>query len=136
MGPAITQFDEETTGQSWYSRSALWHQQNIQPVHKPSLFRRPTRVPLILAGHGVSLRIDHGALFVKGGRTHHPQKVEEYRFFPGAKNLPSRIVILDGSGSLTFEVIDWLMVQAIPLIRIDWRGEVVTVIGKGCVVSP
>jgi CRISPR-associated endonuclease Cas1 len=37
--------------------------------------------------------------------------------------------MLDGSGSLSFDVLAWLSEQCIPLMRIDWRGEVVSVIG-------
>ena len=37
--------------------------------------------------------------------------------------------MLDGSGSISFDVLDWLAEQDIPLIRISWTGEVVTVLG-------
>ncbi len=42
------------------------------------------------------------------GFTHYPQALRESRFFPRASNLPSRIVVLDGSGSLPFDGMDWL----------------------------
>jgi len=45
--------------------------------------------------------------------------------------LPSRIIVLDGSGSLSFDVLSWLSEQNVPLVRINWRGEVVTVSGPG-----
>jgi hypothetical protein len=76
----------------------------------------------------MGLRIDNGTLVVRDGFTHYPQALRERRFFPGASNLPPRIVVLDGSGSLSFDVMDWLAEQRIPLIRIDWRGNVVTVL--------
>jgi CRISPR-associated endonuclease Cas1 len=76
------------------------------------------------------LRVDRGALLVKGGFTHFPQKAEEFRFFPGDRLMPSRIVVLDGDGSLTFDVLDWLTEQNVPLIRLDWRGNVTTVISS------
>ncbi len=37
--------------------------------------------------------------------------------------------MLDGNGSLSFDVVSWLAEQRVPLIRIDWRGEVASVIG-------
>lgn len=37
--------------------------------------------------------------------------------------------MLDGSGSLSFDVITWLSEQGVPLIKLDYRGEVVSVIG-------
>jgi CRISPR-associated endonuclease Cas1 len=79
---------------------------------------------LVLTGHGMHLRIDSGALVVRSGFTHYPQAGREWRFFPGDPELPSRIVVLDGSGSLSFDVLDWLAGQKLPLIRIDWRGTV------------
>jgi CRISPR-associated protein Cas1 len=41
--------------------------------------------------------------------------------------LPLRIVMLDGSGSITFDVLTWLNEQKVPLVKIDWAGNVVTV---------
>jgi hypothetical protein len=72
------------------------------------------------------LRADHGALVVRNGFTHYPQRVEEHHYFRGDRTLPSRIIVLDGSGSLSFDVLSWLSEQRVPLIRINWRGEVVT----------
>jgi CRISP-associated protein Cas1 len=77
------------------------------------------------------LRVHHGALVVRKGFTHYPQHAEEHRFFRGDRNLPSRIIVLDGSGSLSFDVLSWLSEQGVPLIRINWRGEVVTALGPG-----
>jgi CRISP-associated protein Cas1 len=120
----------QTIGQAWLSRTAFWHTQNHWTKDSDRRFRRPDRTPLILSGHGVSLRVDNGTFFIRGGRTHYPQKVEEYRFFPGARDLPSRIIILDCSGAITFDVLDWLSLQGVPLIRVNWKAEVVTVLGS------
>ena len=81
-------------------------------------------------------RVDHGALLVRDGFTHYPQAVREHRFFKGARDLPSRIVVLDGNGSLSFDVLSWLAEQQIPLIKIDWRGEVITVANSGYASDP
>ncbi len=91
---------------------------------------------MVLTGHGLSLRVDHGALLIRNGFTHYPQQVTEQRFFPGDRNLPSRIIVLDGSGSLSFDVLSWLSEQSAPLIRINWRGEVTTVLGHGNAIDP
>jgi CRISPR-associated protein Cas1 len=37
--------------------------------------------------------------------------------------------MLDGSGSLSFDVVSWLSDQAVPLIRLDYQGEIASVIG-------
>jgi CRISP-associated protein Cas1 len=84
---------------------------------------------LILCGHGVSLRVEGGTLLIKNGFTHYPQQREEYRYFQGDLDRPARIIVLDGSGSISFDVLDWLAEQDIPLIRVSWTGEAVTVIG-------
>ena len=75
--------------------------------------------------------MDHGALVVRNGFTHYPQRAEEHRFFRGDRTLPSRIIVIDGSGTLSFDVLSWLSEQNIPLIRINWRGDVVTALGAG-----
>lgn len=59
--------------------------------------------------------------------THYPQKQETYRFFKGEPAIADRIIILDGSGSVSFDVLTWLAEQDVSLIRINWRGEVVCV---------
>ena len=40
--------------------------------------------------------------------THYPQKQETYRFFKGELAIPPRIVMLDGNGSISFDVLAWL----------------------------
>lgn len=76
----------------------------------------------------MSLKIDRGALVVRNGFTHHPQANEPLRFFPGDLDNPERIVVLDGSGSLSFDVLSWLSEQGVSLIRINWKGEAVCVV--------
>ena len=75
------------------------------------------------------LRINHGTLEVRNGFTHYPQAPEEWRLFRGDFKLPSRIVLLDGSGAITLDVLAWLAEQNIPMIQLDWRGNVVAAIG-------
>jgi CRISPR-associated endonuclease Cas1 len=114
-------------GETWVERNEHWARIASKPARR--VHRSHAREPLILCGHGVSLRIDRGCLLVRDGLTHHPQERATYRFFRGDLTLPSRIVVLDGTGSLSFDVIAWLSEQAIPLVRIDWRGDVVSVVG-------
>jgi len=120
---------------AWAERCGDWLN---SPVRKrgPGRSPRQRHEPLVITGHGIGLRIDNGALVVRDGFTHYPQALKEWRFFPGAPNLPSRIVALDGSGSLSFHVMDWLAEQRIPLIRIDWRGNVVTVLSHAYGLDP
>jgi CRISPR-associated protein Cas1 len=53
---------------------------------------------------------------------------ETYRYFKGDADLPPRIIMLDGSGSIRFDVLTWLTEQKVPLVKIDWTGDAVTVI--------
>jgi CRISPR-associated endonuclease Cas1 len=92
---------------------------------------------LVLCGHGVSLRVDAGTLLIRNGFTHYPQKQQAYRFFKGGLDLPSRIVMMDGSGGMSFDVLEWLSEQDIPLVRIDWQGRVQSVLsGSGYSGNP
>ena len=128
--------EPEQDDQEWSERCSHWSRQSRSNGRKLAKRERP-REPLTLAGHGVSLKIDAGTLLIRNGFTHYPQKQETYRYFKGGPNLPSRIIVLDGSGSITFDVLSWLAEQNIPLIRVDWAGEVVTAIsGCGLAVNP
>jgi CRISPR-associated protein Cas1 len=84
---------------------------------------------LILAGHGVSLRIRGGALEIQNGLTHFPHSREAHLLFRRDPDLPERIILLDGSGSISFDVLSWLAEQKISLIRINWKGDIVCVAG-------
>lgn len=113
---------------AWATRSELWRSR----VETASLRRTKRAKPqsaLILAGHGVLLRIHGGALEIQNGLTHYPQQRQTHLFFRGDADLPERIILLDGSGSVSFDVLSWLNEQKVSLIRIDWRGEMVCVAG-------
>jgi CRISPR-associated protein Cas1 len=112
----------------WAERSAYWQQQATWRPRHPHQ-KRKVRNPLVLGGHGVRLRIDRGSLLVQNGFTHYPQQREEWRFFPGHPDRPSRIVVVDGDGSITFDVLAWLSTQGIPLVQVNWRGESLVVAG-------
>jgi CRISPR-associated endonuclease Cas1 len=111
----------------WLLRCQNWSQRSKGRSRDKRLRRRPVSQPLILAGHGVSLKIEAGTLQIRNGFTHYPQKQETYRFFKGDADLPPRIIMLDGSGSITFDVLVWLNQQRVPLVKIDWTGNVTTV---------
>ena len=112
-------------GENWLSFSGA-----LSPARR---LRQRNSTPLILCGHGVSLRVEGGALAIRDGFTHYPQEQRTHRLFPGDLGLPPRIVLLDGSGTLSFDVLTWLAEQGIPLARVKWTGEVATVAGgAGC----
>lgn len=106
----------------WADRSEYWIAESAKPNRKRRVREHNTK-PLILTGHGTSLRIEGGSLLIKQGFTHYPQKAEQFRFFKGDLELPRMIVLLDGSGSITFDVLNWLGNQGIPLARIKWDGS-------------
>lgn len=120
----------------WADRSTHWEQRSAWRPRHPHQ-KRKVRNPLILGGHGVRLRIDRGSLLVQNGFTHYPQRREEWRFFPGHSDLPSRIVVVDADGSVTFDVLAWLSTQRVPLIQLNWQGEAIVVAGaQGYVADP
>ena len=113
---------------AWRERNEHWRAASDRP-RRYHAKRERRRDPLILCGHGVTLRIEHGALTVRNGFTHYPQEREIFRFFKGDLALPPCLIMLDGSGSLSFDVMSWLAEQGVQLFRIDWTGSVVSVIG-------
>jgi CRISPR-associated endonuclease Cas1 len=123
--------DDTTQGDdtAWADRCEYW---TGFPAEKKNRGRPPRHSdrPLILTGHGVRLRVDQGCLLVKSGFTHYPQAVEEYRFFPADRQKPARIIIIDGNGSISLDVLSWLTTHDIPLVRLDWRGNVATVLSN------
>src|SRR5215211_5269036 len=117
----------------WAARSEFWRSTSCIKQRRR---RERSDHALVLCGHGVSLRVEAGTLLIRNGFTHYPQQREEFRFFRGDLDRPARIILLDGSGSISFDVLDWLAEQDIPLIRISWTGEVVTVAAAGYSADP
>lgn len=115
-------FDKNTANE-WAERNTHWLIEANSNTPKRKRRERNAQ-PLILCGHGMSLRIEHGALVIRDGFTHYPQAQAIYRFFPGAREIPERILLLDGSGTLSFDVLSWLGEQGVALARIKWTGEV------------
>ena len=126
MSPEAGRFTEPSS--DWRSRAEFWTSNTARDaiVTKAT---RAARQPLILSGHGMHLRINHGSLEVRNGFTHYPQKSEIFRLFPGDRDMPSRIIMLGGSGSISLDVLSWLANQMVPLIQLDYRGNVIAAIG-------
>lgn len=110
----------------WAIRSESWLSE-IEKLQKPRRLRERNSNALILAGHGNLMRVEKGALVVKQGFTHYPQKQECRRYFKGDLDLPRIIMLLDGSGSLSFDVLSWLAEQSIALARIQSSGDIAIV---------
>lgn len=116
--------NQNTNQNDWSVRGDYWFKK-LNPIrqYKPRK-RRKTQKPLVLSGHGIRLKVEAGTLHITCGFTHYPQTKEQYRFFPGDSQLPSRLVILDGDGSITLDALEWLSGQGVPLVQIDWKGKV------------
>ena len=110
----------------WAIRSEFWHSEIAKSAPQRGK-RQRNPAPLILCGHGVSLRIENGALVIRDGFTHYPQQQARHRYFRGDLDLPSRILLLDGSGTLSFDVLSWLAEQDVALARVTWTGDVAIV---------
>ena len=119
--------DLSDEGSVWRKRCEHWLVQG-DPPNKPRGRRERNGEPLILCGHGSSLRVDKHTLLIRDGRTHYPQKPDEIRFFKGDLALPPRIILLGGSGAISFDALSWLSDQKIPLIRISGNGNVVAAV--------
>ena len=111
----------------WAERSKYWLE-NIQE-HTPKKKRQEKqKTPLILTGHGISLKIDKNTLLIIDGHTHFPSDKTVRRFFKGDLTLPTRIVLVDGSGHVTLDTLDWLAEQKVTLIRLKWDGQPISTI--------
>jgi CRISP-associated protein Cas1 len=120
---------ESSTLPSWRVRSAFWLAETANQAVRKLRDREATS--LVLTGHGLALRVERGSLLIRDGNTHFPAKQQEWRFFPGALDVPPAIVVLDGSGDITLDAIDWLATQRIPLIRLRWNGRFSSVLTSG-----
>lgn len=130
MGNSATNKDNigfDNDGQAWADRCNYWLKKTA-PKSREFVARAGVRQPLILTGHGASLRVEKDSLLVQDGFTHFPQQRETWRFFPGDWRLPSRIVVVDVDGGLSFAALAWLSEHNVPLIQINWRGEVINVV--------
>ena len=125
---ASSDMDLNADDTQWATRSSMWHARVEKATARRTKRAKPAPA-LTLAGHGISLRIENGALTIQNGFTHYPQRREIIRYFPGDLSLPERIIIIDGSGSISFDVLSWLGEQKVSLIRIDWKGDIVCVAG-------
>ena len=111
----------------WTERSRFWLQQTVQ-LGRSRALRERQRKPIILNGDGVQMRIEKGTLHIRNGFTHYPQEQEAFRFFRGDLELPTRIVAVDCSGSLSFDTLAWLAEQGVALICLDWKGDAFSVL--------
>lgn len=119
--------DIQEIADDWAAQSAGWLAQF--DAAKPTRKRREQeKSSLILTGHGLSIRVEKGTLLIRDGNTHYPAKNRTFRFFRGGIENPPRIILIDGSGEITLDAIDWLSEQDISLIRIKWNGALSSVI--------
>src|SRR5271155_279835 len=72
--------DAQDDDSDWMERSRHWDQSRTAEIDR-RLKRRRLQNPLILAGQGVSLRVEAATLLIRNGFTHYPQKQEIYRYF-------------------------------------------------------
>lgn len=110
----------------WLERSRYWLAEYEASLSKRKRRERP-KEPLVLVGHGLNIKVDKGRLVIRDGATHFPNEPREFAFFKGSLELPLRIVVIDGSGSITLDAIDWLQDQNVPLIRIRFDGSQISV---------
>ena len=124
----VSQF-EKAEDFDWASRSRFWLEQSSLKV--PRRRRERESNPLILNGHGLSIRVHRGTLVIRDGNTHYPAEQREWRFFNGSLDIPPVIVVIDGSGEITLDAIDWLAAQDVSLIRLRWNGQFMSLVTAG-----
>ncbi|MEM7005225.1 MAG: CRISPR-associated endonuclease Cas1 [Pseudomonadota bacterium] len=127
----------------WLKRSEYWAAKAAKFEPKPTEVEPRIKYPskrnrsLVLAGHGAGIQIKNNALVVKNGFSHWPQEQQIWTYYPADPKLPDRIVMIDGSGTMSFAAMDWLKTQGVAFIRIDWRGQSQLMLGgSGSVTDP
>ena len=91
---------------SWADRCSYWlSAASMTPARRR---REREQYALVLTGQGLRIYVNRGCLCVRDGNTHFPADKREYRFFNGALDIPPAIVVIDGSGEITLDAIDWL----------------------------
>jgi hypothetical protein len=73
--PTPADMELEENDIAWAARSGMW-QRRVAKASARRTKRAKAQPALILAGHGVSLRVENGALTIQNGFTHYPQKRE------------------------------------------------------------
>ena len=106
----------------WTIRSRYWSARH-PAVSITRKRRQRCSNPLVLVGYGLSINVEKGRLVVQDGATHFPSKPAKHAFFKGSLELPPRIVIVDGAGSVSLDALDWIAEQNIPLTRIRYDGS-------------
>jgi len=120
--------ESQDQGDEWSERCGYW--MRAFKAGEPKRKRREREImPLVLVGHGLSIHVDGSSLLIRDGHTHYPAARREFRFFKGGLDLPPRIVIVDGSGNISLDALDWLVEQNIPLVRLRWDGHIIAFTG-------
>jgi len=64
-------------------------------------------------------------LLIRDGNTQFPSERREWLFFNGALDILPALVVVDGSGEIKIDAIDWLATQRVPSIRLRWTDALV-----------
>ena len=86
---------------------------------QPSTTRRRRSHPLIVAGYGVRVRVDHGQLVVSDGIGDQRREVA----YPRVGGNIGRVVVLAQDGSVTLAAVRWLAGLGIPYLQLDRDGK-------------
>jgi CRISPR-associated protein Cas1 len=126
--PADMKFEEDDS--AWATRSGMW-QSRVAKASARRTKRAKAHPALIIAGHGVSLRVENGALTIQNGFTHYPAEPRNNPLFPRRRRTAGAHYFIGrlSSGSISFDVLSWLAEQKVSFIRIDWKGDIVCVAG-------
>jgi hypothetical protein len=84
--PANMEFEKDDIAGA--TRSGMW-QSRVAKASTRRTERAKAQPALILAGHGVSLRVENCALTIQNGFTHYPQKREIIRYFRETSHSPN-----------------------------------------------
>lgn len=99
----------------------LYGQSQERYQEKSARKEKSSQTQIILCGHGISLKVERGALYVKDGFCYDGQKPMSHILYKGMHTI-THIHILASNGNLTIDALNWCQSQSITVSIIDYDG--------------
>ena len=83
---------------------------------------KSSQAQIILCGHGIGLKVERGALYVKDGFCYEGQKPLTHILYKGM-HTTTHIHILASNGNLSIDALNWCQNQQVTVSIIDYDGH-------------
>ncbi len=96
---------------------ATWNDTSIELEAKADKKETSTNV-IVLAGSGISIKVEHGALIINHGSTHLPRTDKKTTLNKAVHNTQS-IIIISETGYITLDAMNWCLKQGISVVMLS-----------------